>query len=1342
MKIEIIHKSARFIRKKDEPVLIAINRRARRHNGFALIATLSLMILLTILAVGLLSLSAISLRSSSQGTAQSEARANARLALMIAIGELQKQMGPDQRISANGGILGDPASSATSVKHPHWTGVWDSWVTDPATAPVNPEYPSAASHQQTIGNQPDDSMRPAYDQKDKHFRAWLVSLLPADTDKAVSAKDLVLDGKEFPGKDDTAIRLVGSGSSNSTDFVSARLIDATSPKGGKGRYGWWVGDESQKARVLHDSYVSKPPANSAEKIFRAQSPASTGTKNIADLQEITAEQDAKLKGLPTLKTLDLVANDPAKLPAKRNFHSVSPFSQSVLSDVREGGLKRDLSVILEQPIDLANQGPEYMLYEFDDPRFTDRAHSRVPIQDLAAYYQLYDHHAALPTGFSNDRREGVQFTSSAIQLNVPDYDGGIRGPGRQRTLREYTTLYRQPVMTKIQYLLVVSSAPITATDRKVVDDLIARNDFRNYLPNEPVRVTDTHKLRVGLMPMVTLWNPTNLPLVMDKEQILEFNKPTPVIFKWRKHPGGGAPVDSQWFNLSHLTKPHGNQSAIGNGFCFFRLSLGGTGARSVTFAPGEVKIFAADPSNGAMLDADGRTATFTTEGGVNNTVNRFDPFAFFRMPNSAPAIRTDAPHFFNSYLAGGEGSHMVFNSNDSVTLLVANDTAKKSNWADSKTVANAFAIRGAAFAFSLLDPGYRANWRDGIDHIRHYSMISRHGSNAANTQSLWEFSNQLITPAFPGGVSPIPFDGPSDSISGEDLISAGSADEAIGLLEFSMSLGCEIGTGSAGGFGGGRRIAGRPFLHSPAGAPPFIDQSDLASLYNVGWDWQLGKVNNIEDSIVRGKPDSGNGYYGGGYTIESGTTNIIQREIPVLPPISIASLSHAQLGGFSLGNFFMIGDNPMSDMLWHKTTQFNDPIGTDYQKTTATGQGGLGPHVMQAIGNSYAHPNIPAQNSFTTKARHLDADVGEVKSVPFVDHSYLANKALWDDYFFSSMAPQPAKVRLYAASSDKTAKQVAEDFFFNDKPLPNRRITPYQNQLNQDVLDSRYTEAGKYTDGLADKIAAHLMVEGAFNINSTSVEAWKTLLASLKGKPIAFLDGGSTTKEATTEETPLATGILPNAKPIMSSDIDSPATPPEQWKTGRILTDKEIDLLAIAIVKQVKLRGPFLSLSEFINRRLDADSQKLTLSLKGALQAALDDETVPINANFRLTNRILDSETASITGFAFPEAAKGPIAYGSMAYVDQADVLRNFSEQLTPRGDTFVIRSYGDALDPNGNVMARAWCEAVVQRVPEYVNSEDAPQLKQADPSLSAASKAFGRKIQIIGFRWLNSDEI
>jgi hypothetical protein len=175
------------------------------------------------------------------------------------------------------------------------------------------------------------------------------------------------------------------------------------------------------------------------------------------------------------------------------------------------------------------------------------------------------------------------------------------------------------------------------------------------------------------------------------------------------------------------------------------------------------------------------------------------------------------------------------------------------------------------------------------------------------------------------------------------------------------------------------------------------------------------------------------------------------------------------------------------------------------------------------------------------------------------------------------------------------------------------------------------------------------------------------------------------------------------------------------------------------MVKQVKLRGPFLSLSEFVNRRLD--SAKPELAVKGALQSALDDPEVSINSAFRTKDRKFSASEVSSMSPAFPLAAQGPIAYGSSAYIDQADVLRGFAEQITPRGDTYVIRTYGDSIDAGGKVAARAWCEAVVQRVPEYVDGKDEPFVKAAALA-SDSNKSFGRKIQIISFRWLNSSEV
>jgi hypothetical protein len=477
----------------------------------------------------------------------------------------------------------------------------------------------------------------------------------------------------------------------------------------------------------------------------------------------------------------------------------------------------------------------------------------------------------------------------------------------------------------------------------------------------------------------------------------------------------------------------------------------------------------------------------------------------------------------------------------------------------------------------------------------------------------------------------------------------------------------------------------------------------------------------------------GKGFYGGGYTSSTGYTNVVQQEVPVVPPISIAALSHAQLGGFSIARA-ALGSKPAD-------------FTTNFQQTTATGNGGLFPRTLQAIGNSYAHPYLKPDEAHGTWTREILDGAG--KRVTFADHSYLANKALWDDYFFSSITP--ANSRIFEGTS--SASQVAEGFFFDQKPLPNRRIAPYLKGFDKAKFNQLVTIASQATDGFADQIASRLMVQGAFNVNSTSVAAWKIIFSSLKDKKIAYLGmsrsltdnevklytypDAAASNETKTVGVPVSSFSLPNGRPYQGSPTDT--SDRSQWADWRQLTDNEIDELAKAMVEQVKLRGPFLSLSEFVNRRLDSSNKDL--SLKGALQAALDDPAVSINSGFRGADRQISSSDTAGMNPAFPEALEGPVAYGSAAYVDQADVLRNCAEFLAPRGDTFVIRTYGDALDANGNVQARAWCEAVVQRVPEYISEEDQPHLKQTDLD-APENKNFGRKLEIISMRFLSETEV
>ncbi|MEO1836179.1 MAG: hypothetical protein ABGZ49_11865 [Akkermansiaceae bacterium] len=99
---------------------------AKRRESSVLIITVAILILVSLVAIGIWSLSSTTTRSGSAELAQLEARANARLALMIALGELQEQLGPDQRVSALAGILDENPETVAieGVDHPNWAVVW------------------------------------------------------------------------------------------------------------------------------------------------------------------------------------------------------------------------------------------------------------------------------------------------------------------------------------------------------------------------------------------------------------------------------------------------------------------------------------------------------------------------------------------------------------------------------------------------------------------------------------------------------------------------------------------------------------------------------------------------------------------------------------------------------------------------------------------------------------------------------------------------------------------------------------------------------------------------------------------------------------------------------------------------------------------------------------------------------------------------------------------------------------------------------------------------------------------------------------------------------------------
>lgn len=93
-------------------------------------------------------------------------------------------------------------------------------------------------------------------------------------------------------------------------------------------------------------------------------------------------------------------------------------------------------------------------------------------------------------------------------------------------------------------------------------------------------------------------------------------------------------------------------------------------------------------------------------------------------------------------------------------------------------------------------------------------------------------------------------------------------------------------------------------------------------------------------------------------------------------------------------------------------------------------------------------------------------------------------------------------------------------------------------------------------------------------------------------------------------------------------------------------------------------------------------------------------------------------------------------------------MLQAIAPSLAARSDTFVIRTYGEVIDPVNSpalpaapvVKARAWCEAVVQRLPDYVDDSQRPTVSPANAN--AENQAFGRRFRIVSFRWLSTDDI
>lgn len=322
------------------------------------------------------------------------------------------------------------------------------------------------------------------------------------------------------------------------------------------------------------------------------------------------------------------------------------------------------------------------------------------------------------------------------------------------------------------------------------------------------------------------------------------------------------------------------------------------------------------------------------------------------------------------------------------------------------------------------------------------------------------------------------------------------------------------------------------------------------------------------------------------------------------------------------------------------------------------------------------------------------------------------------------MAEFPSKIRAHLGASSASISPVASvneifDRFFLST-VPQSGTTTWT--VADPLPNSRMEVAGGVTNAaLQDPGSAeHLYLNGAFNLNSTSVEAWTAILKGVRLGTWAYDDpagsspvGGQSELDVSNENQFLRFSQSAEETWRGAYGVDDNDTARKFIRQGlRSLTDSQVESMATEIVREIRTRrqaasgkvGPYVSLQDFID--------------EGVIETAI--VSAGINSGI-----VVDTDPMTFTS----------------SFLTQQDVLTAIAPFLSARSDTFLVRAYGDSVNPfdSTEILARAYCEAIVQRVHQKHPSEsNAFTLLPTDN----VAGAYGRQYRIIAFRWISGDEI
>ncbi|MDF3056180.1 MAG: hypothetical protein K0R17_395 [Rariglobus sp.] len=1251
-----------------------------------MLITITLLAFLVLLLVSLASLTRVETQVASNNQHIAQARQNALMALNLALGQLQKHAGPDQRVTARADVQPaatapapspypsvDPASgtnltanTATALgsidtywrnrRNRQWTGVWRNRNTPDYTPPA-PAF---------------DSNNPAAYNPVPALQSWLVSgnengaatFSPSTAVTGLTITSTPVDRiADANGAFHRLLVKASAGVTAATDLdraVTAPEIEIRSsatPGNGTtdtliGHYAWWVGDEGIKARAnLVDPHASAGTAEAnLTRLQSAQRPAieamtTNGTDGLAPLApptvqtQLAAYQASLLNIQSSAQFPFITAAAPLSAELKSRYHDLSVSSRGLLADVKNGGLKTDLSYL-------------FGLSNLTDFRTALRAlygtNSIAPLNpnpavstDLAN--PLLNPVATLRATFPTTAADGGNYAAATQFANTSTWEqlwsfanqGSTFNAAGQAAPRVQTAtqhgLYPLIIQTKMFYRLRIEGGS-TTTD-----------------PDGTV-VNRTGAIYVDVLPLFVLANPYAVPLAASDYQV-RVSGSNPALVFGKIDPAATTPPSP----TNDFTPAYSVYNPTWAGNRTFVL-------RTTGMAAGEAQIFTIDPDPAlnTTIDADDRILVARQSG------------------NSVPQMDNKRVYMKNE-----------FDPAPALTYLAASQTSPYPPITIPSDKTHAALRIGTSGLITILFQGFTPGDAQGYLKLLQFTTAQNLTGDAefggATTMFVVDPMSDGIRQG--GGVNSIVNQPPTTDHraakppSGSVFFSHQQAP----FLQVNYRTNQIMWTGSP----------SNP--HPLEWARRFTKNGSTGSAGNTPNPWFGANLMRPSGSTT---------------TVRWGLVNIGEGQNQTVPPASIGGPSALDVGFNNYLYDIPRAGHPLASLgqLQHFNTTGYHPIASTPNQVTSLSSW----QTNYSFSNSYPQPRVPRDQLFNY------VNNGNISLHYHFDGSSIWNDLFWDRFTFSTY-PQSAAV----------------SFDFATDKLINARYRPFRDRTTVPWDDeTKFRGDGNpATAANTRAAAANLLVDGAFNINSTSIEAWKAVFSSLKNVPA----GSETTPSA-----PFPRTLSPTA----GSAAAATGTSPDSWAGFRNLSTAEVQSLAEEMVMQVRKRGPFLSLSDFVNRRLiKTADDTLGLGLSGALQAALDRA---VNQTSRLTPAFnVKSSAVSATSATNPNLiAFSEIGYilpaalaGFPGYMLQGDVLSALGPSLSARSDTFTIRTYGDATNPaTGEVTGRAWCEAVVQRLPDYV--DPAADVATATPAAGTPNATFGRRFQIISFRWLSPEDV